>query len=272
MFNRPVVLGMAFAAVFAAVPLAVAQDDPVVAKVDGAEIYQSDVMSAQQSLPQEYQALPIEQIYPALLTSLIDSKLVAVNARDQGLQNDPAFKAQLERVTDQLLERHAVRKVVEAALTEENLRKVYESKSKEGSTEVKARHILLKTNDDAVAVIKELDGGADFIELAKEKSTGPSAPRGGDLGFFGAGQMVPEFEAAAFGLDAGSYTKDPVQTQFGYHVILVEEKRQTEPPSFEDSVEELRTEVAQEAGAAYVEKLREDAEIERFNLDGSKTQ
>lgn len=272
MNKRHAVLGMAFAAFVMAVPtaMAVAADDPVVAKVNGAEIRRSDVVAAQASLPREYQAVPIEQIYEPLLNSLIDSKLVAADARKQGMQNDAAFKAELDRVTDQLLERYAVRKVLESALTDEALRKRYDSSKKEAAKEVHARHILLKTEDDAKAVIKELDGGADFAELAKTKSTGPSAPRGGDLGFFGAGQMVPEFEAAAFALETGKYTKEPVQTQFGFHVIKVEETRDAQPPSFEDSVEDLRTEIAQETGTAYVEKLRGAAKVERFKLDGSK--
>lgn len=270
MFKRTAVLGMAFATVFSAAPLAVAQDDPVVATVDGAEIRRSEVISAQESLPREYQAVPVDQIYPALLNSLIDSKLVAKDARAQGLQNEPAFKEELARVVDQLLERFAVRKLIEDELTEEKMRAFYEENLKAASAEVHARHILLEDRDAAVAVIKELDGGADFAELAKTKSTGPSASRGGDLGYFGAGQMVPAFEAAAFALDVGSYSKEPVQTQFGFHVIKVEEKRDAAPPAYEDSVDQIRAEMAQNVGTAYVEKLREAAKIERFNLDGSK--
>lgn len=270
MFHRKAVLGMALAASMAAPTLAVAADDPVVAKVNGAEIRRSDVVAAQANLPREYQAVPIDQIYEPLLATMIDSKLVSADARKRGLQNDAAFKADLDRVVEQLLERYAVRKEIDSAVTDAKLKERYATSKKEGAVEVHARHILLKTAEDAQAVIKELDGGADFVELAKNKSTGPSAPRGGDLGFFGAGQMVPEFEAAAFALETGTYSKAPVQTQFGFHVIKVEEKRKVDPPSFEDSVEELRSEAAQEAGTAYVEKLRAKAKIERFNLDGSK--
>ena len=271
MSYRSAVLGAAASLAVLCSAFAALADDPVVAVVNGEKILKSDVVEAQQNLPREYQALPMEQIYPALLTSLIDSKLVAADARKNELNKDPAFQAQLQQVTDQLLERFAVRQVIEKALTDEKLRARYDAKyAGGGAQEIKARHILLKTNDDAVAVIKELNGGADFATLAEKRSTGPSAPQGGDLGYFGEGQMVPEFEQAAFALDKGAYTKEPVKTQFGFHVILVEDKRKAPAPTFEESAEELRQELAQEAGAKYVDQLRETAKIERFKLDGSK--
>ncbi len=247
-----------------------AADDPVVAVVNGSKILRSDVEQAHDNLPPEYKAVPLDQIYPMLLASLIDSKLVATDAQARNLDEDAEFKKTLSLVREQLLERFAVRKEIESAVTDEKLRKMYEDSVAGGAQEVHARHILLKTSDEAVAVIKELDSGADFAELAKEKSTGPSGPRGGDLGFFGKGQMVPPFEEAAFAMDAGKYSREPVKTQFGFHVIKVEEKRAAAPPSFEESVEELRAEAAQAAGAAYVERLREKAKIDRFAIDGSK--
>lgn len=271
MSYRSAVFGAAASVAVLCSAFAALADDPVVAVVNGENILKSDVVDAQQSLPREYQALPLEQIFPALLTSLIDSKLVAADARKRDINEDPEFKAQLARVTDQLLERFAVRQELDKAVTDEKLRARYDAKyAGGGAEEVKARHILMKTNDDAVSVIKELDGGADFAALAKERSTGPSGPQGGDLGYFGQGQMVPEFEEVAFALDKGAYTKEPVETQFGFHVILVEDKRKAPAPTFEDSADELRQELAQEAGANYVDRLRETAKIERFKIDGSK--
>lgn len=248
-----------------------AEEDPVIAIVNGDKIMRSDLMSARENLPEQYRPIPIEQIYPILLTSLIDSRLVAADARERKLNEEAAYKERLDQVAVQVLERYAVRQAIEAAVTDEKLRAAYDARLAEGGDkEVKARHILVKTNDEAMAIIKELDGGADFAELAKTKSTGPSGPNGGDLGFFAKGQMVPEFETAAFALGKGAHTKEPVQTQFGFHVIFVEDERQSAPPTFEESVDELRTEIAQQAGANYVEGLRGDAKIERFNIDGSK--
>lgn len=271
MLIRKIAAALATSLVIAAVAVPVtANDDPVVATVNGKDILRSDLMQAHENLPPEYKQVPLEQIYPMLLTSLIDSKLVAQDAKARKLDEEAEFKKTLSLVRDQLLERYAVRKEIDGAVSDEKLRKIYDETVATGAEEVHARHILVKTADEAVAIIKELDGGADFAEMAKEKSTGPSGPRGGDLGFFGRGQMVPEFEAAAYGLDAGNHSREPVQTQFGFHVIKVEEKRATTPPSFEESVEELRADAAQAAGSAYVERLRETAKIERFAIDGSK--
>ncbi|MDA0997478.1 MAG: peptidylprolyl isomerase [Proteobacteria bacterium] len=253
------------------VPAAAFADDPVVAIINGAKLMKSDIDQAREGLPEQYQSVPFEQIYPLLLDSMIDSKLVAADARAKKLQNDLEFKRRLARVEEQILERYAVRKMIDAALTDDVLRNRYKDKAKAGGgEEMHARHILVKTEDEAKAVIKLLDGGADFVELAKKKSTGPSGPSGGDLGFFGKGQMVPEFEKAALTLAPGKYSAAPVKTQFGYHVIKLEERRETKAPSFEETVDQLRTEAAQEIGSAYIENLRAAAKIERFSLDGSK--
>ncbi|MBT5297433.1 MAG: hypothetical protein HOB37_00240 [Rhodospirillaceae bacterium] len=155
-------------------------------------------------------------------------------------------------------------------ITEDAVRARYDKMvaGKSGAEEVHARHILVKTEDEAKAIIKDLKGGADFETLAKEKSTGPSGPNGGDLGFFAKGQMVPAFEKAAFGMDKGEVTDEAVKTQFGYHVIKVEAKRKSEAPSFEKMEQQLRTELSQEKATTFVASLRKGAKIERFDLEG----
>mgnify|MGYP003571175728 CR=1 FL=1 len=160
-----------------AVPVS-AEDDPVIARVNGKEILRSQLMQAHENLPAEYKQVPLDQIYPMLLTSLIDSKLVAEDAKARKLDEEAEFQKALTLVKDQLLERYAVRKEIEDAVSDEKLRKMYDDQVADGSEEIHARHILVKTSDEAVAIIKQLDGGADFAELAKEKSTGPSGPRG----------------------------------------------------------------------------------------------
>ena len=114
-----------------------------------------------------------------------------------------------------------------------------------------------------------LEGGAEFVELAKTRSKGPSGPSGGDLGFFGEGQMVPAFSEAAFSMKPGETTKEPVQTQFGWHVIKVEERRTTQPPKLDEVAQDLRQAVSREIGTAYLQDLRKSATIERFNMDGT---
>ena len=147
----------------------------------------------------------------------------------------------------------------------------YEAEAKKLANieQIKARHILVKTEDGAKAIIAELKGGGDFAELAKKKSTGPSATDGGDLGFFGKGQMVPAFEKAAYALNAGAFSETPVKTQFGWHVIKVEERKKADIPSFEEMEPAIRDRLSQDAGSAYIMKLRKEAKITRFNADGS---
>ena len=247
-----------------------ANEDTIVAKVNGLKIYKSMLVSAQRLLPQQYQKIPLEQIYPALVDTVIDMKLSAADARRRNLHKTGDFKVLMARIEDQMLQRTALQNEIDKALTDEALKKRYNDliKKSETSSELRARHILVKTESDAKAIIKELNEGADFEATAKNKSTGPSGPNGGDLGFFGKGQMVPEFEKAAFALDEGEITSSPVKTQFGWHIIKVEGYRKTEPPTFASVKQKLETEISQEVSAAYVSALRKLAKIERYDLDG----
>lgn len=247
-----------------------AEDDPVVAIVNGHKITKSHLEEAQQLLPKQYQAVPLEQIFPALVDSIVDTKLAAADGRKRKLHEDPAFRARIARIEDQLLQRMVLQDEMTQAISEDALKKRYDKMvaGLSKNEEVHARHILLKTEDEAKAVIEELGKGGDFAELAKKKSTGPSGPNGGDLGFFGKGQMVPAFEKAAFALSKGEVGADPIKTQFGFHVIKVEDRRKAEVPGYDSVVEQLRNEISQERGSAYVDKLREGAKVTRFTLDG----
>ena len=247
-----------------------ADDDPVVATVNGTKILKSMLVTAQQLLPEQYQKIPLMQIYPALVDTVIDMKLSAADARKKRLHETKEFKVRMSRVEDQMLQRTVLQAEVDKALTEEALKRRYDAliADEKSSTEVHARHILVKTKEEANDIIEQLQNGASFEVTAKEKSTGPSATSGGDLGFFGKGQMVPEFEKAAFSLRKGKFTDTPVKTQFGWHIIKLEDRRKSEPPSFESIKQKLQTEISQETGAEYVSGLRKEAKIERFDLDG----
>jgi len=274
MFSRPLPAAVLFAVsvyLAAAAPVFAAGDDPVVATVNGAEIRISQVKDAHTRLPQQYQRVPFEAIFPGLVDSLIDSLLAAEDARGRKLQETPEFKAQMARIEEQVLQRMALSKAMIDGVSDADLRALYETKVKNlaGIEQIKARHILLKTENGAKEVIAALRKGGDFAGLAKEKSTGPSASDGGNLGFFGKGQMVPAFEQAAYALKPGAFTQTPVKTQFGWHVIKVEERKKADVPSFEKMEPALRDELSQEAGSAYITKLRKGAKIARFNADGS---
>jgi len=243
---------------------ATAEEDPVVAKVNGEEIRRSQALEVRRRLPAQMQQVPDDLILPVLVNIVIDTKVVAAEARRQNLQDDPKVREQIAKLEELILEQYLISRVVEKSLTDEALNERYQKMVNEtkGEEEIHARHILLEKEEEAKEVIAQLQKGADFAELAKEKSTGPSAPQGGDLGYFSQGEMVPAFSEAAFALKNGSFTEEPVQTQFGWHVIKVEDRRAKEPPTFEEVSDQLRGELAREARAAYVEELRGKATIE----------
>lgn len=248
-----------------------AAENPIVATVDGTEVLRSDVEAVMRTLPDQMRQAPIEQIYPMLLDRVIDFKLLEVEAENSDIADDPDVQPALAQARAAVLRDAMLRKKVDEGSSEEAVKARYEELKKAEDfsyEEVHARHILLASEDDAKAVITELEGGADFEELAKEKSTGPSGPQGGDLGYFKMGQMVPEFGDAAFAMEIGSTSPEPVKTQFGFHVIKVEDKRKVDP-SFEETEPQIRQELARDIVTALVEDLREGVEIERFNMDGS---
>lgn len=252
-------------------PAGAQADDPVVATVNGADIHRSDVETAREQLPEQYRDLPIERVFEPILNQLIRSKLIAQQAREAKLQETESYKRRISMFEERLLEEAYLRKMIGEKITEAALRERYDAAIGQFPTaeEVRARHILVKTKEEAEAIIAELDGGADFAKLAAEKSIGPSKSRGGDLDYFGRGQMVKPFEDAAFGLKAGEVSAQPVQSPFGWHVIKVEDRRQSEPPTFEEARGKIGEEMSQEVAGEVIKNLTESADIQRFELDGS---
>ena len=241
-------------------------EDKVLAKVNGSEIHQSDVALAEEELGPS-----LAQMDPAtkdsnVLAFLIDMKVVAKAAEDEKIADSDDFKKRLEFARNRLLMDSLLAAKGKAATTDDAMKKVYDDAAKQisGEEEVHARHILVETEDEAKAVKAELDKGADFAELAKKKSKDPGASDGGDLGFFTKEQMVPEFSKVAFELKPGQIS-DPVKSQFGWHIIKVEEKRNRKPPAFDQVKGQIETYVTRKAQADYVGKLRETAKIERFD-------
>jgi peptidyl-prolyl cis-trans isomerase C len=253
------------AAVLAASSPVRAEDNPVLAKVNGVEIRQSDVALAEEELGPSLAQMDPASKKDNVLAFLIDLRIVAKAAEDKKVENSEDFKKRLAFTRSRLLMDSLLAAEGKAATTEEAMKKVYEEASKQitGEAEVHARHILVETEDEAKAVKAELDKGADFAELAKKKSKDPGSADGGDLGFFTKEQMVPEFSAVAFALEPGKIS-DPVKSQFGWHVIKVEEKRARKAPDFEQVKAQIETYVTRKAQADFVAKLRESAKIEKF--------
>ncbi|WP_245413654.1 peptidylprolyl isomerase [Mangrovicella endophytica] len=240
-----------------------AADSDVVATIGSEKITEGDLSQAGGELEQQFQQLPPEQRKLAILSALIDIKSLAQEAAKAKLDKDPAVQSRLAFLRERTLHNAFFEKNGVATVTDAELKARYDKEvaAMKPVDEIHARHILVKTKEEADAVIKQLEGGADFVKLASEKSSGPSGSEGGDLGFFGPGQMVPEFEKAAFALKPGEYTKTPVQTQFGWHVIKVEEKRKAEAPAFDTVKEQVRQVVMREKYMQIVQKARDELKV-----------
>jgi peptidyl-prolyl cis-trans isomerase C len=242
-----------------------AQEDKVIATVNGLNITEQDLAMAVSDLDQQFAKLPEDQRRGAALSALIEIRLVASEAVTKGLDKDPVFKRRVEFLQQRALHSEVVDKEIAAKITDEDVRKRYDTEIAAAPpvNEVHARHILVKTKEEAEAIIKELDGGADFEKLANEKTNDPSGKTsGGDLGYFGPGQMVPEFEKVAMALDVGAYTKEPVQTQFGWHVIKVEDKRAKQPPAFDTVKDQIKSVLLRDRYFELVKTLRSAAKVE----------
>ena len=245
---------------------ATAQDaeDKVVATIDGNPVYASQLALAEAEMGSQFQRLPEDQRRAAVLSALIDIKLMAKQAEEAGVPETEDFKKKLQFLRDRTLHNEYFRTQVVEALTEDEVRARYEKEiaAMPAEQEIRARHILVDSEEQAKAIIAELDAGKDFVELAKEKSTGPSGEQGGDLGYFTRGRMVPEFEEAAFALEPGTYTKEPVKTEFGWHVIEVEDKRDAAPPTYEQVADQIQRLMMQEKYLALLQAAHESADVE----------
>jgi len=249
-----------------------APEDPVVARVNGDAIRRSDVIAAHQGLPPQVQQMPIETIFPLIVDQLVNDRLIAAAGRSQKLQDDPEVKNRLAQLENRVILQVYLTRLVEKAVTEEALKERYAAfaKAAPSGEEVKASHILVEKEDDAKKIIADLKKGGDFERTAREKSIDPGGRQtGGDLGFFTREQMVPEFANAAFNMKKGELADAPVKSQFGWHVIKVTDRRTQAPPSLEESRAELSQELTREVVQREVDRLKEGATVELFQLDGS---
>src|ERR1700738_3816981 len=248
-FARATIAGCLAAAFLAGSPVYAEDANPVLAKVNGAEIRQSDVALAEEELGPSLAQMDPATKKDNVLSFLIDMKIVSKAAEDKKVENSEEFKKRLAFTRNRLLMDSLLATEGKAATTDEAMKKVYEDASKQitGEQEVHARHILVETEDEAKAIEEELKKGADFAELAKKKSKDPGASDGGDLGFFTKDQMVPEFSAVAFTLEPGKISDPP------------------KAPPFDQVKPQIETYVTRKAQADYVAKLREAAKVERMD-------
>ena len=244
-----------------------AQNIPIVANVNNEDISLETMIHAMNELPPEIQSQPFMSYYEDLLERVIDIKLFAQEGKKMKLDEEPSVRAAIDFVIEKVLMQAFLSKYVQENIKEENIKASYinfiaDETSRE---EIKASHILMDTESEAIDVINMLNDGGDFAELAKNKSTGPSGPSGGDLGWFKRGQMVPPFEKAAFSLNKNEITQRPVQTQFGWHVIKIFDKRIPEAPSYESMKNKLIQDLERKIVSKKIQDLRNDALIEKLS-------
>ncbi len=244
-------------------PIAAQDASTVVATVDGNDITLGHMIAYRQSLGEQAAQMPPEQLYDAVLDQMLSMTTLA-----SGRSLDPADQYYLENEERSLLARGVVQELSQDVVSDEEVRQAYDEAfgSFEGTEEFNASHILVETEEEAQALLDELEGGADFAELARENSTGPSGPSGGELGWFGPGQMVPAFDQAVQDMAVGDLA-GPVQTDFGWHVIKLNDMRSTEAPALEDVRDQLGQQILNARITQHISEAREAADIEMTETD-----
>lgn len=245
-------------------------EDAVVAMVNGTEIRYSDLALAEEEMAAALADAPDNVRLDYLLGMLIDRRIVALEARAHQMEDNPAVQRRREFYGEKALRDVYWFELLSAEVSEAALQALYETKyvAAKPATEIHVRHIVVSSEAEARTALEAIQKGEPFAEVALRLSKGPSGPEGGDLGYFRQGDMVPEFEKAAFALEAGQVS-EPVQTSFGWHVIKVEDRRQAAIPDFEAVREELSLEIAQKKGGELMEGLRKDAKIEFSEAPGN---
>lgn len=248
------------------------QGDPVVAKIGGEDVKRSDVFNYIATLPEQIRQMPLETLFPLALDQVVNNKIIGMKAQQAKLEADPEVSKLMEQAQGQIVRNVYIERELSKAVSQKELMKAYQKmlESMGKIEEVHARHILVPMQDEQKAkdIIKKLDEGAKFEDLAKESSDGPTAANGGDLGYFAKNEMVPEFAEAAFALAPGTYTKTPVKTQFGWHIIKVEEKRERPEPQYEVVKPQLEAQIRRDELGRLLEKWQKDAKIQKFDING----
>lgn len=236
--------------------------DTVVATVNGTDITLGEMLVVRASLPEQYQQLGDDVLWDGILDQLVQQEVLA---QDEKAVETKRVDLSLKTERRTLLAAETVSAVADAAVTDEALQAAYDAQFADADQgqEYNASHILVESEDEAKAIIEELNGGADFATVAKEKSTGPSGPNGGELGWFSKGMMVEPFETAVADMEPGAISEAPVQTQFGWHVIKLNETRAKEAPKLDEVRDQLAQQVQQEAVAAYMDDAEAGSEITR---------
>jgi peptidyl-prolyl cis-trans isomerase C len=250
---------------------ALAQEN-VAARIDGKPITRAEVMREVEFMGPQAKQMPMEMVYPQVLQKMVITRMISAKGYAAGIDKDAEVKDRLASAEEQIVADVYLRKTIEPKITEDKIKKRYDELATKFKPvdEVRARHILVATEAEATALIKQITEGGDFGKLAMEKSkdTG-SMKQGGDLGYFTKDVMVKNFADAAFAMKAGDISQKPVKTEFGYHVIKVEDKRKSSPPPMAEVKEQIKAQLGQEMVGDHIKAMEKATKIERFNLDGT---
>ncbi len=256
---------MGVSAAFVSNALAAGKDG-VAAVVNGEKITVAEVKKAYNDNPEIKEKVKFDEFYPKAVDIFVNSKLVSQAADKEKIKESKEYKEQLETMKDELANKIYIERQVKKKVSDEEVKKLYGDykKSFKPEKEVKAKHILVDNEKTAKEVIQKLQKGAKFDKLAKEYSKEPA-----DLGYFTKNIMVPEFGEAAFSMKKGEYSKTPVKTQFGYHIIKVEDIRDTKPLELKKVEPQLKAMLSQSAVAGVFQDITSKAKIEKYDLKGN---
>ncbi|MBL8711482.1 MAG: peptidylprolyl isomerase [Alphaproteobacteria bacterium] len=269
LFREKVIALAAAAILFGALP-AFAAADTTVAIVNGTKISKKDVDNAIKELGQKLEGVDKKQVFPLVVDQIINEKLLDDASAAAKIDESADFKKRVEILKAQLVKQMYFERLLKSKVSQEQVKAAYDKFEKEnkGKVEVHARHILVPSEEEAVQAIKDLDAGAKFEEIAAKRSSGPNARSGGDLGWFLKDEMIPAFSEVAFKMKPGTYSKTPVKTELGWHVIKLEEKRERQVPKFAEVELAIRSQLSQQALKAVVSDLRSKADVQLFDENG----
>ena len=264
-------LALAAPAAYAQTPAPAQQNpNPLVATVNNVQIHLNDLRDAAQNLPAQMQQMPPDQLMPLLLNQVVDRQALLIAAQKIDLAKDPTVKAHMQEAANVQLENAYVQQQVAPQVTDTAVQAAYDRDyaDKPGPEQIEARQILVPTQAQAEEIIKKLNHGADFAKLAEKYSVDPGAKNGGELGWFSKDEMIPVFADAAFALKPHEYTKTPVHSQFGWHVILCEGTRTAPTPALADVQDEIRQKLENQAVQKVLDQVRSQVKITIYGADG----
>ena len=240
----------------------------VLATVNGVEITEQDLAFARAEIGEQIASMPAGQRRSNLLLYIIENQILATASQSEMLNEGPDVEALMKYYRRRAMHDLYYQRKIRDAVSEPEARALYDAQVAKSipRTEVRARHILVKTEAEALEIIERLGRGTDFAELAQEKSIGPSGAEGGDLGYFSREKMLPEFSAVAFNLEKGEFS-EPVKTRFGWHVIKQEDKRESKPPPFDEVKDGLLSEMVRRKAVEVISGLRKAAKIDILDPD-----